>query len=157
MLSGTALGVYVRLSSIEAEDYHKVKSALLKRYQLTEEGFRLKFRESKPEVGESPGQYITRLCNYLSRWMKLSKTDETFEGLRKLVLVEQFIQTCPKDLAVYLRERQIGELEEMTDRAERFLEAHGKTLLQKMLVCKRRSKDGKKGAKGRSRFHNTSK
>ena len=33
--------------------YDKLKEALLKRFQLTEEGFRTKFRSSRPEVGDS--------------------------------------------------------------------------------------------------------
>ena len=49
LLTGKALGVYARLSVDDAVDYDKVKEALLKRYQLTEEGFRVKFRESQPE------------------------------------------------------------------------------------------------------------
>ena len=40
LLQGKALDVYSRLSSTEATDYDKLCDALLKRYQLTEEGFR---------------------------------------------------------------------------------------------------------------------
>ena len=49
LLSGTALDVYARLSSDDAVKYEVVKTALLKRYSLTEEGFRSKFRNSRPE------------------------------------------------------------------------------------------------------------
>ena len=50
LLQGKALDVYSRLSSDEATDYDKLSDALLKRYQLTEEGFRQKFRSGKQEI-----------------------------------------------------------------------------------------------------------
>ena len=54
LLSG--LEVYSRLSEEAARDYDKVKIALMKRYDLTEDGYRRKFRASKPELDESPDQ-----------------------------------------------------------------------------------------------------
>ena len=48
-----------------AQDYDRVKLALMKRYDLTEDGYRHKFRASKPEVDESPEQFIVRLDRYL--------------------------------------------------------------------------------------------
>ena len=70
----------------------KFKEALLKRFQLTEERFRLKFRSSKPEVGESPPQFVVRLEDYLVRWMDLAKVAPDLNGLKDLILCEQFMQ-----------------------------------------------------------------
>ena len=67
LLSGRALEVYSRLSEEAAQDYDRVKLALMKRYDLTEDGYRRKFRASKPEVDESPEQFIVRLDRYLLR------------------------------------------------------------------------------------------
>ena len=44
LLTGKALDVYSRLSEEEAISYVHLKEALLKRYNLTEEGYRNKFR-----------------------------------------------------------------------------------------------------------------
>ena len=57
--------MYSRLSEEAARDYGKVKIALMKRYDLTKDGYRRKFRASKPEVDESPDQFIVRLYRYL--------------------------------------------------------------------------------------------
>lgn len=46
LLKGKALDVYSRLPAGEALNYRCLKQALLKRFQLTEEGFRSKFRNS---------------------------------------------------------------------------------------------------------------
>ena len=78
LLSGRALDVYSRLSEEDAVNHDKMKLALMKRYNLTEDGYRRKFRGSKPEVDENPDQFIVRLLTYLVRWLELSKTEHTF-------------------------------------------------------------------------------
>ena len=105
LLSGRALEVYSRLSEEAAQDYDRVKLALMKRYDLTEDGYRRKFRASKPEVDESPEQFIVRLDTYLVRCSEASNTERSFEGLKDLIVKEQFIVSCPKELAIDLRER----------------------------------------------------
>ena len=105
LLSGRALEVYSRSSEEAAQDYDRVKLALMKRYDLTEDGYRHKFRASKAEVDESPEQFIVRLDRYLLRWLELSNTEHSFEGLKDLIVKEQFIDSCPKELAIHLRER----------------------------------------------------
>jgi len=64
LLKRKALDVYARLPTKQAQDYDKLKEALLKRYMMTEEGYKQKFHGSKPEVGESPLQFITRIASY---------------------------------------------------------------------------------------------
>ena len=78
---------------------------MMKRYDLTEEGYRRKFRASKPEIDESPEQFIVRLDTYLVRWLELLNTERSFEGLKDLIVKEQFIVSSPKELAIHLRER----------------------------------------------------
>ena len=53
LLSGRALEVYSRLSEEAAQDYDRVKLGLMKRYAHTEDGYRRKFRTSKPDVDQS--------------------------------------------------------------------------------------------------------
>ena len=126
LLAGKALDVYSRLSETAAVDYKQLKEALLKRNELTENGFRKRFRGGKPEDGESPEQFVTRLNRYLTRWVKLSKTEKTYEAICYLLVREQFISSCPDDLAVHLRERNLPNLKELTEVAEQFLVAHEK-------------------------------
>src|SRR6266496_53913 len=91
LLKGKALDVYGRLSTDQAKDYAFVKDALLKRFQLTEEGFKTTFYTSKVEVGESPTQFIARLSNYLTRWIDLSGIDKSYESLKELMIREQYL------------------------------------------------------------------
>ena len=125
LLSGKALEVYSRLPSDQIANYDMLKKALLDRYQLNAEGFRLKLRESTAEEGESPSQYIERLRRYLYRWLELAKTDQTFDGMVELILTEQFISTCSSRLATFLKERSVKDLAELGESANQFLQAHG--------------------------------
>ena len=79
----------------------------MKRYDLTEDCYRRKFRAFKPEVDESPEHFIGRLDRYLLRWLELSDTVQTFDGLWDLIVKEQFIDSCHEDLAIPLRERAL--------------------------------------------------
>ena len=88
----------------------------------------MRFREGKPEDGESPEQFVTRLNRYLTRWVELSKTEKTYEGISDLFIKEQFIHSCPEDLEIYFRQRNLENLEELTKTAEQFLVAHEKKL-----------------------------
>src|SRR5688572_9873769 len=124
LLKGRALDVYSRLPAEKATDYDYLKDALLKRFQLTEEGFRVKFRSVKVDSGETPAQFLARLESYLLRWMALAKVDATFEGLKDLIIREQYINTCPSYLAVFLKERAPTTLTDLAILAEKYLEAH---------------------------------
>ena len=58
LLKGTAQDVCARLPPDQSRDYDILKTALLKRYLSTEEGYRQKFYESRPKKGKSPLQFI---------------------------------------------------------------------------------------------------
>ena len=119
------MAVYSRLSPAQAADYNCLKDALLKRFQLTEEGFRNKFRTCSPDQGETPLQFVARLEHYLSRWVEMGKCFETFDGLKQLLLKEQFLNSCGKNLSVFLKEKQFDDLHDVVASAEKYLEAHG--------------------------------
>lgn len=125
LLKGKALEVYSRLTPDEAKDYDVLKKALLKRYELTEEGFRRKFKNSYPDKGESFGQFATRLQDYLKRWIEFSDIEDTVEGLTDLLVRDQLLQVCNRDMSLFLRERVPNRLPVMVKLAEQYIDAHG--------------------------------
>ena len=125
LIQDKALDVYSRLSPTDSLNYDKLKDALLKRFQLTEEGFRSKFRSSRPEVGETRPQFVVRLDDYLNRWMDMANVSKDFDGLKDLVLQEQFMQSSNKNLQVSLKERKVKSVVEIAEIAEQYNEAHG--------------------------------
>ena len=49
---------------------------------------------------------------------------------------EQFTNSCPKDVSVFLKERSSKDLEELAKLVEQYLNAHGKKLSTKAPVTK---------------------
>ena len=66
LLQGKALDVYALMPKEDALNYDKLKVALLKRYELTEEGFKRKYKKCRPENGETFQQFTTRMKSYFT-------------------------------------------------------------------------------------------
>ena len=125
LLRGRSLDVYSRLTPDQAKDYDTLRNSLLRAYSLTEEGYKAKFQECKPDVGESPPQFLVRLESYFTKWVTLAKAEQTYEGLKSLLVRERYLATCSKPLEMFLRERAISDLDELGKLAEQYEDAHG--------------------------------
>ena len=55
------LGVYAFMPVEEALNYDMLKAALLKRYGLTEEGFKRRYKKCRPDLGETFQQFTSRI------------------------------------------------------------------------------------------------
>src|SRR5215469_13673362 len=130
-LTARANDVYVNLNEEDSKDYEKLKEALLKKYNLTENGYKKKFKESKPVNDEDTVQYIERIGTYLDKWIHLSRVEKTFEGVKELFIVDQFLQTCPDKLSIFLQEKNVKNIKEIVRDAEHHLNAHGYHLSNK--------------------------
>ena len=124
LLTGKAREVYCRLPLALANDYRYLKKALLAKYQLTVDDYRRKFFSVKQVNGES----CTNLCGdlefNLDQWLELSNVEKTFEGLRELLLREQFLYSCKKDMALFLKVRAPVDQKSMLDLAIHYERAH---------------------------------
>ena len=128
--------MYSELSDEQARDYDKLQKALLQRYDFMELGYRKRFRGAKPEGQEFPSQFIVRISNYFDKWVELGGRDKTFKGVSKLMVREQFTNSCPKDVSVFLKERSSKNSKELAKLVEQSLNAHGRKLSAKALVTK---------------------
>ena len=86
LLQGKALDVYALMPKEDALNYDKLKVALLKRYELTEEGFKRKYKKCRPENGETFQQFTTRMKSYFTRWIDMASIEKSYEGLQDLIL-----------------------------------------------------------------------
>ncbi|XP_069138131.1 uncharacterized protein [Argopecten irradians] len=152
LLTGNALAVFSRLPVDQALDFNELKKALLKRFDKTEEGFRKSFRTSRPEGGETFSQFAIQLDNYLERWIELTNTNKTYEGLKDLAMRDQFLQVCNQDLLLFLKERIPKSIDEMSSLADQYAEARRTKATQ--LVTSKTSKAG--GQKSTSTGQSTS-
>ena len=125
LLKGRALDVYDRLSTEDAADYGKLKDALLKNFDMTERGFRKKFRYSRPERSETFIQFSSRLCSYLNKWLTMAKVEKSFEAVCDFMARDQFLEACSRELFVHLKPKAFENLDAMAKEADLFAEARG--------------------------------
>ena len=103
LLKGKALDVYSRLPTDDSLEYEKLKSALLKRFELTEEGFRKRFKAARPETGETFVQYFRKSRNYLERWFDLGKVLKTYDGVVDYLVRDQLLAISNHELLLFLK------------------------------------------------------
>ncbi|XP_063968359.1 uncharacterized protein LOC135157268 [Lytechinus pictus] len=125
LLTGSALEVFTQLSCDDGNNFKILKNALLKRFHLTEDGFRSKFATGKPHTGETGHQYATRMENYLDRWIELAGIKLTFQDLKDLILRGQYIEGCHRDLVIFLKERQPTTMQQTVTLVDHYLDARG--------------------------------
>jgi hypothetical protein len=127
-LTGEALEVYARLSTEDALNYKALRNALCERCQITEEGYKRKFRRERPKKGESYTQFLARLTHYFDRWVELGDVEGSFAKLRDLLIREQFANMCNwenKDVTMFVKEHNYQSAKEMAELADKYVGAHG--------------------------------
>ena len=123
LLRGRALDVYALMSLATAQDYDELKAALLRRFDMTEDGFKKKFRSSRPDLAETFTQFTVRLSSYFTRWIEMAKIPKTFDGLFDLILRDQLLHICNQELAIFLRQNVPKTASEMCKLADQFSES----------------------------------
>ena len=92
LLEGKALNMYRNLSSNKNLDYDTLRNNLLIKYHCTDDGFRTRFRQSKPNYDEPFNAYAIEQRRLLARWLDLADAEDSKEGVMNIILVEQFIK-----------------------------------------------------------------
>ncbi|KAG0443936.1 hypothetical protein HPB47_014367 [Ixodes persulcatus] len=82
LLPCEAAEVVARLSAGDADDYDKVKSSLLKRYRLSAEAFRQRFRNAPKKSSEGYSEFAYGLKTNLTEWLK---SEEVYESRDKVI------------------------------------------------------------------------
>ena len=123
LLQGKALDVHALMPKEDSLNYDKLKVALLKRYELTEEGFKRKYKKCRQENGETFQQFTTRMKSYFTRWIDMASIEKSYEGLQDLILREQLTFVCNRELELFLREREPKSLEQASKLEDQYKEA----------------------------------
>ena len=92
-LTGKAQAAYAAMSIMESNDYEKVKEAILKRYDITEETYRQRFRSTKKSREESYKEMYVRLKDLFKKWTKPDR--KTVEEIMEVIIMEQLVDTMP--------------------------------------------------------------
>ena len=123
MLSGKAQEAYSALTIDDSKVYEMVKAAVLKAYELVPEAYRQRFRsweksgkQTHMEFARDLKIHFNRRCNSLSV--------ESYGDLCELIVLEQFKNTVPSQIAMYLNERKVKTATEAAALADEYVLTH---------------------------------
>ena len=115
-----ALKSFSSLPTEKSMKYDKVKHAILQRYNVNSETYRLRFRNDSYKPGESRHEYFNRLEEHYQRWTKSQEME-----LRDLIILEQFLHGVSIDLSVWLKERKPKSAKEAAQVADDYVLSRG--------------------------------
>ncbi|KAK7898999.1 hypothetical protein WMY93_019852 [Mugilogobius chulae] len=121
LLTGKARSAYVVMDMKDAEDYDKVKDAILAKYEITSETYRRRFRSLHIEPNETPRELYVRLKELFTRWIQPEKT--TIKKMSEKLILEQFLRMVTPELEVWIKEHDPDTAEEAARLAEVFMSA----------------------------------
>ncbi|XP_066982815.1 uncharacterized protein [Macrobrachium rosenbergii] len=122
-LVGKAIRVYNALEEGVAQDYQKVKSLVLKAYDLVPEAYRLRFRNYTKLPAQSFVEFARIKEEQFDDWLK-SRQVVTFAALRELLLLEEFKKACSRELRVHPEEVKATKVSNAAQLADEYVLTH---------------------------------
>lgn len=131
ILTGRAQEAYAALSQVDCEDYDTVKSAVLKSYELVPEAYRQKFRTLVKGFNQVHVEFARELTTAFNRWCMASEVS-SLDELSNLIVLEQFKNTVPPHIALYINEQKADTVTKAAELADDYVLMHkGRFELQK--------------------------
>ena len=119
-----------RLTVAQISDYTEFKQAVLNEYKLVPEVYRNKFRACVKRNGDSYADFSQFLNSQSERWIASMHVVEDFEGLKQMLLIEQFMTKVPDDVKQFLVDKNCGTLHECVRKADKYDAVHKGMRLQ---------------------------
>ena len=123
VFKGKAQQAYSSLALDDAADYDKVKEAVLRIYSLVPEAYRQKYRNYQKPESLTFVEFIREKELLLDRWLG-SQNITTFDALRDVILIEDFKNCLPKNVATHLGEHKDLKPADAAVRADEYVLAH---------------------------------
>eukprot|EP00731_Ephydatia_muelleri_P007213 Em0003g1461a len=143
-LTGKAQQAYAAMKAEDAGNYQLVKEAILRRYDISEQTYRQRFRDAVMKKDETVSELNVRLIDLFLKWTKGCKT---VEQLRDLMILEQLVNTLQTEVRVWVTERNPKTSAEAAKLADDYLSArkqNGSWLVQERKFDQKATVDGKK-------------
>ncbi|XDV20314.1 hypothetical protein PO909_025663 [Leuciscus waleckii] len=117
LLTGKALEAYAGMDELRSGSYDDIKAAVLSKYNVTEETYRLRCRSLMIPTGESLKETYNRIKGLNKRWMRPETKSK--EQVGETIILEQYLRVLRPDVRVWVKENQPQTGEEAARLAER--------------------------------------
>ncbi|XP_072000811.1 uncharacterized protein [Engystomops pustulosus] len=118
-LRGKALEVFADLPLELDEDYDAIKAALIKKYNLTPEVYRKKFRSVKRGPTDSYADAVGNLRTTFLQWTRGLSVNSR-EDLEDLMIKDQFLHICPVNVRQFVCDRELKTADEAAQIADSY-------------------------------------
>ena len=116
-----AAAIIARLKKEDAGDYDKVKTALLKKYRLSADAFRRRFREAAKRSNESFQEFSYKLNADLVQWLKGENAFGNHNRVVEVICLEQFYSSLSPEMRLWVQDRiGDGDMERAAELADEF-------------------------------------
>ncbi|VDI14070.1 Hypothetical predicted protein [Mytilus galloprovincialis] len=124
VFEGKAAEIYSALPSEKSSDYDTVKQEVLKAYELVPEAYRQKFRSYKKFDSQTYVEFAREKEDLFDKWLTSRKTDNNFDNLRQLMLLEEFKQCVHLDLKTHLDDKTVGTIHDAAVISDNYTLSH---------------------------------
>ncbi|XP_077535981.1 uncharacterized protein LOC144148299 [Haemaphysalis longicornis] len=125
LLPCEAADVVARLTRQEAEDYSKVKACLLKKYRLSAEAYRQRFREGERGRNESYSEFAYKLMANFEEWLKEEGAFGDHDKVVQRLGLEQFYRRIPASMRSWVMDKSdVTTVTRAAELADEFLSRH---------------------------------
>ncbi|XP_055879763.1 probable cyclin-dependent serine/threonine-protein kinase DDB_G0292550 [Biomphalaria glabrata] len=93
--------------------YDTLKKELLNAYGHNASTFRKKYFENFPSSQIDPQTTVNLEKDYFCKWMSFEQIDQSYEGLKNFILIDNFTNKCESQLQSFIQERKPQTLEDI--------------------------------------------
>ncbi|KAK7889577.1 hypothetical protein WMY93_025137 [Mugilogobius chulae] len=104
LLTGRALEAYSAMDEERAHCYEDLKEALLAKFDISPETYRMQFRSNSLPPGESPTETYHRLRGLYRRWIR--PEDHSKEEIGEAIIKEQLLRVFPVEVRTWVKEHE---------------------------------------------------
>ncbi|KAI4883507.1 hypothetical protein NFI96_029468 [Prochilodus magdalenae] len=105
-------------------DYAKVKAAILSKYNINPESYRLQFRATEVGEEETPKELYVRLKELFQKWVQ--PQNRTKEEIAEVIILEQYLRMLAPELQIWIKEHNPCSASEAAMLADIFVAARRK-------------------------------
>ncbi|VDI74078.1 Hypothetical predicted protein [Mytilus galloprovincialis] len=124
VFEGKAAEIYSALPSEKSSDYDTVKQEVLKAYELVPEAYRQKFRSYKKFDSQTYVEFAREKEDLFDKWLTSKKTDNNFDNLRQLMLLEEFKQCVHSELKTHLDDKTVESIHDAAVISDNYTLSH---------------------------------
>ncbi len=121
LLTGKAITLFVAMSPASMMDYVSLKQVVLKKYEISTETYRLRFRALDTSADETPVELFFRIKDLFSKWVRFDAS--TKMDIMETLVLEQYMRVLLPELRTWVKERNPATAAEAASLMEAYIAA----------------------------------